>query len=590
MKHFPLIAFVAAALATGCSSGPDHVLFDSGSTGYSIAVDPQASECVMYAAEELQNWIREVSGVTLPITDLSGGQKGHRLVVGYNPLTCKLIKGIHEPDGINDSFTYQSRGGDVCLWGDTDRGTLYAVYSLLEKEFGCRWYSSRVSVTPKRDGWSFTSLYNHEVPGLRMRNDFYYDVIAHPDFAAKLRSNSTLSTVYPDKFGGSESYWSGHSLVRFVSVDEYFDEHPEYFSEIDGKRIKDRAQLCLSNPDVLRIVIDEVRKVMRDEPGYLVYSVSQGDWYNPCQCAECQKIKDQYGGEESGILLWFINQVADAVKDEFPDKFIGTFAYQYTRQAPENIKPRDNVVIRLCSIEECQLHDFDGCEQNRKFVEDLKEWSAIAPHLFIWDYSTAFTNYLYPLPNVWTFQNRVQKVRDNNAIGFMPEGSYQDYANAFEDMKMYVLAKIMWDPECDVDAVIKDFTDGYFGPAAGPVIREYMDFERKMLARPDVHQNCFPWQDAPLFTDEFITEGKKYFEKAKEYVTAAGENVEEYIARVEYAEVALCYLELMRNPKQGVADGSLDLFKRVTDRWDVSIIRENRFSAADFIKQVTGRP
>jgi hypothetical protein len=41
-------------------------------------------------------------------------------------------------------------------------------------------------------------------------------------------------------------------------------------------------------------------------------------------------IVQKYGGEESGIVIWFVNQVAESIEDEFPDKYIGTLAYRHT--------------------------------------------------------------------------------------------------------------------------------------------------------------------------------------------------------------------------------------------------------------------
>ena len=119
---------------------------------------------------------------------------------------------------------------------------------------------------------------------------------------------------------------------------EYFHDHPEYFSLRDGKRQSGYAQLCLSNPEVLQICIDKIKDVMRSEPDYLIYSMEQADNRLFCECDECAALVEKYGGQ-SGIMVWFVNQVADAVKDEFPDKFIGTFAYQYTRHAPKDIVP-----------------------------------------------------------------------------------------------------------------------------------------------------------------------------------------------------------------------------------------------------------
>lgn len=585
MKHHASFVVISCLLLllTSC-----HTVFDSCKSSYTIIVDPDASECVNYSAEELQNWVREVSNTDIRIVnDLSAGQLGKRLVVGYNDLTRKAFRDAGSPDGVNDSFTYASVGGDIYFWGDTDRGTLYSVYSFLERELGCRWYNSRVSLAPKRDSWSFRRLYNHEEPAIRVRDAFYYDVLVHPEFAARVRSNSNYASG-DKKYGGALLYRGCHSIPFYVP-DSLFESHPEYFGEINGRRMK-KTQRCFSNPEVLAMTIEGLRKTMREEPQYLVYSVEQGDGEPSCECAACKAIKARYGNQESGVLLWFVNQVADAVKDEFPDKFIGTFAYQQTRHCPENIVPRDNVVIRLCSIEACQIHKFDECEENRAFVKDLEQWPSIAKSLYIWDYTTTFSNFLLSTPNFWTFQDRMRRFRDANAIGVMPQGSYLGYSTAFEDMKVYLLTKLMWNPECDVEEVIRDFTDGFFGPDAGPIIREYLEFE-KTLVTDDNHETIYLSDGADLYNDEFIAPAKEYFERAKQAICdAGGDNVDELVARVEYAEITICCLELLRLPEQGMADGSMDLLKRVCEREGICRWREfgHQTSVDDLIEIIKG--
>ena len=115
--------------------------------------------------------------------------------------------------------------------------------------------------------------------------------------------------------------------------EEFYDKHPEYYSLINNKRIHEEAQLCLTNPDVLKIVTERIKKRIRQNPEYLIYDVSQNDWDNPCQCDKCQAIVKREGSE-SGLVIWFVNQVAEAVEKEFPDKYIGTLAYKYTRTPP----------------------------------------------------------------------------------------------------------------------------------------------------------------------------------------------------------------------------------------------------------------
>lgn len=557
-----MTVWMMASLFSACTG--NHTLFSSGKSAYSIVVDPTAGESEQLAAVELQRWIGEVSGVQIPIIGLDEGKTGKRMVVGYNSVLTSLKPDVEQPDVEDETFTYCNEGGDILLWGGSKRGTLYAAYSFLERELGCRWFTPDDYLAPKQDKWQFTSLFNHEAPGLRMRYNCYFDVRNDLTFAARLRDNNNR---LPSRTGeaipeSAVNYWNCHTFGQFIPADVYFDEHPEYFSMVDGKRLKERTQLCLSNPDVIALMKEKVLAEMRRNTEPLVYSLSQNDWWNPCQCPDCQALVEKFGGQQSGPVIWFVNQVAEAVKEEFPDKFLGTFAYTYTRTPPENITPLENVVVRLCSIEACLLHDFDECETNRLFYQDLQKWSSIAPNLYIWDYVVPFTQYCLPFPNFKSLQSHIQVFRDNHALGVMEEADYQSRGNEMEELRTYVLSKLLWNPDCDVDSVITDFTDGYYGKA-GSYIRDYLEFEHKVLRREGIHQNCYPSPYSPLYDEEtFLPEGRRILAEARKAV--ADDTV--LVARVERAEMPLCYLQLKRHPREGVADGALDLFKRVVER------------------------
>ncbi len=545
---------LALCLSWACSN----TLFENGTSSYSIVIDADSPETEQYAAAELQYWIKEVSGAELPIA--AEGIPGKRLIVGG---------GDFEPG--DDSFTYRSEGGDILFQGGSRRGTLYAVYSFLEKEFGCRWYSSAVSVAPKMDRYSFRSLYNHEEPGILIRDNCVLDVRTNPVFSARQRNNfikvpsRTPAMTVP---GSAEGYWGVHALGYHVPSAKYYKSHPEYFALRDGKRQEGYAQLCLSNPDVLEIVIKSLRNVMSNEPDYLIYSVEQNDNQLYCECENCNALAAKYGAQ-SGVMIWFVNQVADAVKDEFPGKFVGTFAYQYTRHAPRDIVPRENVVVRLCSIECCLLHNYDECEMNLSFAKDLGDWGSIAPHLYIWDYVTDFSQYCLPVANWKTMQSHIRDFRKNHAIGILEEGDYQTPACELKEMRTWILSKLMWNPDSDVDALIKDFTDGYYG-AAGPFVREYLDLEERILRREGMHTNCYALASHEMFTMEFIDEGRAIFERARNAVGADST----LLRRLESAEWPLCFLQMEHNPMKGIETGAEALVRRVIARDGITRLSE----------------
>lgn len=556
-----ILYFIPVILLSACTG--KHVLFENGASDYSIVIDKEAPASEQYAAEELQNWLREVGGVSLPIVGPDEGEQGKRLVVGYNSIVEDLVPKAQIQSPSDDSFTWCSKKGDILFWGGSERGTLYSVYDFLEDQLGIRWYSEDVTVVPEVEKWSFSRLYNHEAPALLVRDNCMLAPRTNAVYSARQRNNFTRlpgkepGTTLP---GTAEGYWGVHAMAYHVPAHKYFKDHPEYFSLYNGKRCTD--QLCLSNPDVLKICIESMRKVMRENPDFMIYSMEQLDNVQPCQCEceACQALIDEYGGN-SGIMVWFVNQVADALKDEFPDKYVGTFAYRYTRHAPTGIVPRDNVVIRLCSIECCLLHDFEGCEMNQPFMKDLQDWSAIAKNLYIWDYATDFSYYCLPVANLRLLQPKIKDFCDHNAMGMLEQGDYQTRTCELKELRAYLVSKLLWDPDEDVEAIIREFTDGYYGPA-GRYIREYIDYADAYLRREGMHTDCYANVAHPMFTSEFVTEAARIFDDAKEAV----KDQPEYLQRVETSELPVIMLQLELIPNEAFKVDAHERFRKIVER------------------------
>lgn len=533
----------------------EHVLFEKGKTDYQIALVEDASESEKWAATELQHWLKELSGAEFPIVTATQSDLP-QIVVGYRPCVVKFFGCPDVRPEVNDeSFTYGNVGPNIYIWGGQARGTMYGVMSFLENELGCRWYTSRVSVIPKKERFVFDFIHRHEAPAIRVRNDFYHEAF-EPIWAAHNKINGAMN--YREQPGGVESYWSVHTFYPLMPPEEFFKDHPEYYSLIDGKRVWDHAQLCLTNPDVLKIMIERVKQTMRDKPEYLIYSVSQNDWRNPCQCEKCQAIA-QAEASESGPVIWFVNQIAEAVEQEFPDKFIGTLAYQYTRKPCKNLRPRENVVIRLCSIECCFAHDFHSCPENASFVADLEGWAAIAPHLYIWDYVVNFSHYIQPYPNFPVLKPNIISFRDNKAIGIMEQAAYQSRGGEFAELRAYVISKLLWNPEQEVEPIINDFMYGYYG-RSGQFVRQYFDLLHGRVT-PETHIHLGLEPDDKLFSDDFVREAETIFKQAE--VVAENEAVRQ---RVEMAWLPIMYLKCKRMPLEAKADGTYARFQKVVER------------------------
>jgi hypothetical protein len=530
----------------------EHVLFADGKTEYTIVLPDDANEGTKWAAQELQHWLKEVSGADFPLKNAADGK------------VIRLNGPVQADIAVDDAFGYESAGDAININGKGPRGTMYGIMSFLEREMGVRFYTPRVTVTPKKTKYAFVTLQHNEKPGVRVRNDFYYEAF-DPIWAAHNRVNGSMDARQQP--GGLESYWAVHTFFPLMPPDEFFATHPEYYSLIDGKRQADHAQLCLTNPDVLRIITERIKQKMRDLPQYLIYDVSQNDWANPCQCDQCQAIA-KAEGSESGVVIWFVNQVADAVKVEFPDKFIGTLAYQYTRKPPASIKPRENVVVRLCSIECCFAHDFQSCPENKSFVEDTENWAKLAPHIYVWDYVVNFSHYIMPYPNFRVLQPNIQFFRDHNAIGIMEQAAYQSRGGEFAELRAYVISKLLWNPEANVPEIVDDFMYGYYG-RAGQFVKAYFDLLHGRIT-PDTHIHLGTPPEDPLFSDDFIRESKALFDRAE-----AVADTEEIRQRVEMARLPIMYLECRRNPIEAKQNGTYARFSQIVEREGITNYAED---------------
>jgi hypothetical protein len=576
IRLLQLMAILAMASVHGASAVEEYILFDQGKTDYRIVLGSDASDSEFWAAQELRHWLKEISGADFPIVDDCATPTEREIILGINRHTRELLKEDTPEIAADDQgFSIKTQGPAILIYGGSQIGTQYGVMDFLETYLGCRWYTPAVSVIPQKDRFAFTKLERRDYPRLRVRNDFYFEAF-DPIWAARNRSNGVMS--YREQPGGVEGYWSVHTFNYFLPPEEFFADHPEYYSLIDGKRSVDHAQLCLTNPDVLNIMRERVKNFIRENPQYLIYSVSQNDWYGACQCENCQAIV-QEEGSESGPMVHFVNQVAESIADEFPDKYIGTLAYQYTRKPPKNIKPRENVVIRLCSIECCFSHSFFECPENVAFLEDLRQWAKIAPQLYIWDYVVNFRHYILPHPNFNVLQANLQAFQQNKTIGVMEQACYNTRGGEFSELRAYLLAKLMWNPyRDDVNELIDDFMYGYYG-RSGQHIRRYFDALHALMT-PETHLHIFDYFDRPYFTPEFMQEANRLFDQAE-----AVAETPEILRRVEMARLPIMQYHILKNREASLEDGTYQRFKAICEREGISRVSEPQ-TTEEFWKSV----
>ena len=152
----------------------EHVLFENGQSAYSIVVGEEASESELWAAQELAHWLKEASSADFPVLQNPETLPEKAIVLGWNRHAAGLLDSTETPAELDESFIYKNVGAHIVIVGGKARGTMYGVFSFLENELGCRWYTPRVTVIPAKARYSFDRLYGQESPGVRGPERFLF--------------------------------------------------------------------------------------------------------------------------------------------------------------------------------------------------------------------------------------------------------------------------------------------------------------------------------------------------------------------------------------------------------------------------------
>lgn len=466
-----------------------------------LAADASAAE--EYAAEELRRHLHALAGAGWPLRrrdDVQGAK------VFLNDRAAAEAAGIDVAalQLAPEAFHLETRDGNLYLLGGSPRGVLYGVYDVLEI-LGCRWFTPDVSRIPRQRRLELPPLCKTAAPAFEFRDTFNWDV-SDPTWWVRNRMNGWYTPV-PDYMGGHMTYGMFvHTFALLMPPDEFFPLHPEYFSLIDGVRRREHSQLCLTNPQVLRIVTERLLERMRGNAKATIFSVSQNDCEGYCQCAQCRAVAEEEGAQ-SGPILRFVNAVAAETAKVFPDKLIDTLAYWYSLDAPRHAVPHPNVRVRLCPIRCCQGHGFGTCDhpESARFLRALDGWSRVTEQMYIWHYCTNFAHYPLPMPDFDELQANINLYKRYGVYGVFMQGMGEDGGGA-ESMALrgYVISKLLWNPDQPVWPLIDEFLAGYYG-AAAPKVRVYLEtFHRQVRERRDLHPSLYDPPTSPLFAEEIV--------------------------------------------------------------------------------------
>ncbi|MBC7757806.1 MAG: DUF4838 domain-containing protein, partial [Phormidesmis sp. FL-bin-119] len=470
-------------------------LVQDGKSAYKIVRAESASAIDIRAAEILQNYLKQISGASIPILTDATAESPYEMLIGNARISdAGQLSALRE-----DGFRIQTFADKIAFRG-IGKGTLYSIYHFLEKFLNCRKYSSTFKVIPESSTISLPEIDISENPVMEIRSLHYFDAESDQEYLDWHK----LQRI-DDKWG----LW-GHTFFKLVPPAKYFKEHPEYFSLVNGKR--EPIQLCLTNEEVMQLVVNDLRLRMNDEPTLKYWSVSQNDDVGACECENCSQLNDAHGGYQ-GSLLSFLNGVAA----QFPDKTISTMAYMFSRKPPVGLKPLPNVNIMFSSVEVNRAKPVADDPRSEGFRKDFEDWQSLTSNIIVWDYVVQFSNYFSPFPNLHTLSPNLKYFMGSGLKGQFIQGSVE-VPGELAELRTFILAKLLWNPDENVDALRDEFLKAYYGVASVP-IQNYIDMVQDRALQA--------WQRMDIY-DHPIIPFRTYLDKGM---------LREYLKQLEAAEI-----------------------------------------------------
>jgi len=518
--HAKTILYVCLLVFYACDPSNPVKLVSNGKSDYVIVIPLDPNKQEQRAAAMLQDYLQQVSGCNLPVVNrVENGTKGIFI----------KEKGRIKYDGYRIKT---DKKGSIYIDGSKNKGCVYGVVTILEKYVGCHLYTPDYKIIPKsKDIW---------LPDMDLA-----DSSANENRMIHLATKAfSHDQDLLDWHRISVEYnFAHHTFDSFVPWKDYFNDHPEYYALVNGKRIPE--QLCLSNKEVLRLVIEKLKEETRANPEVNYWPVAQNDSQVYCECDDCKKITDEEKSP-SGPVICFVNEVAK----QFPDKIIPTFAYQYSQPAPAVVKPEDNVQITLCSftVNRSKPITADTCTESRKFRNDLVNWGKISNRICVWDYTCNFSYYPAPYPNLHVLQPNIQLFVENNVVDHYQQADIRT-GNAFAELKLYLTSRLLWNPDIDVSVAMDEFLAAYYGDAA-VWIRKYIDQLQSELIKSGDNLGIYDppfWHQHSYLSEKNIRDYYTYLDKAREAVKndqTLSHHVQLFRSQIDFAVLEIAKMNM----------------------------------------------
>ena len=421
-----------------------------------------ASERTRTAAGTLASYLSHIAGADFEVSTGNGSRGIAVGLPGDFPGLPSAGRWAQPKPTEREDYLLRTHAEGVHLLGATEPAVEHAVWDFLYR-LGYRQYfpGDRWEVVP-RIPKVVVALDIEESPDYPARRIWYgfgaWDYNAEPyrRWCARNRATSGIDLKTGHAYGG---------IIRALQTQ--FDQHPEFYALVDGKRrVGGQAKLCIANPQLRKLVVEHAVGKFAHDPTQDSISMDPSDGGGWCQCDRCAAL-----GSVSDRALLLANEVAAAVNEEYPGRLVGIYAYNY-HSPPPNIKPHPRVVVSVATA---------FLKGGLSLDEIIDGWSRQGATLGIREYYSVNT-WDRDMPgqsrgsNLDYLRRTIPQFHRRGARFMSAESSDNWGPNG---LGYYLAARMLWDVgEAErIDDLIDDFLSRAFGPAKQPMAEFYRQLD-----------------------------------------------------------------------------------------------------------------
>ncbi len=464
---FVLVSWAFLHTSLLCRGEPLRIV-DQGQARAAVVLPAGSSAALRAAAQLLVRYVRQASGAELPVgsepfvADARSGTPPLLIHVGAGEYAKSCGLRLKRLDG--DGFVIRPvDAGHLVIAGPTDEGTEFGIYEFLERYVGVRW------LLPGSDGDDVPQHATLDVPAGEVRQE--------PAFFSRLFSglsgDAQTTWARRNRMHGRVEFH--HNLLRLIPPETYAKSHPEFFPIRDGKRHlpannqEHGWQPCFSAPGLAEEAAANIERYFAAHPQASSYSLGANDSSGYCQCEACQA--QQAGAKNflglrdcSNSYFAWCNAVVQRVRQRYPDKWFGCLAYSEVAQPPDRVRI-DGHIIPFMTYDRMKWIDPALRAEGQAMT---RRWRQASPVVGWYDYVYGSP---YLVPRVW-FHRMAEDYRFAQSVGV--KAVYAEaYPNWGEGPKLYLMLKLLWDPQADVDGLLRDWYVRAVGPEAADDLAAY---------------------------------------------------------------------------------------------------------------------